>query len=79
MIRLDKFLSQAGVASRRQLREIIRSGAVCIDGARVTDEWWRAKSRCNRNCESCGLCRKVLADALVDCEVLDGNCPLMKT
>lgn len=50
-----------------------------LDGARVTDEWWRAKSRCNRNCESCGLCRKVLADALVDCEVLDGNCPLMKT
>lgn len=50
-----------------------------LDGARVTDEWWRAKSRCNRNCESCWLCRKVLADALVDCEVLDGNCPLMKT
>ena len=37
MIRLDKFLSQAGVASRRQLREIIRSGAVRIDGVPVTD------------------------------------------
>ena len=37
MIRLDKFLSQAGVASRRQLREIIRAGAVRIDGVGVTD------------------------------------------
>ena len=37
MIRLDKFLSQAGVASRRQLREIIRAGAVRIDGVCVTD------------------------------------------
>ena len=37
MIRLDKFLSQAGVASRRQLREIIRTGAVRIDGVCVTD------------------------------------------
>ena len=37
MIRLDKYLSQAGVASRRQLRDIIRSGAVRIDGAAVTD------------------------------------------
>lgn len=37
MIRLDKFLSQAGVASRRQLREIIRAGAVRIDGVCITD------------------------------------------
>ena len=37
MTRLDKFLSQAGVASRRQLRDIIRGGAVRIDGAVVTD------------------------------------------
>ena len=37
MIRLDKYLSEAGVASRRQLREIIRGGAVRIDGAVVTD------------------------------------------
>ena len=37
MIRLDKYLSHAGVASRRQLRDIIRSGAVRIDGAVVTD------------------------------------------
>lgn len=37
MIRLDKYLSQAGVASRRQLREIIRTGAVEVDGRRITD------------------------------------------
>ena len=37
MIRLDKYLSEAGVASRRQLRDIIRGGGVRIDGAVVTD------------------------------------------
>ncbi len=37
MIRLDKFLSQAGVASRRRLREIIRAGNVEVDGVRITD------------------------------------------
>lgn len=37
MIRLDKFLSEAGVASRRQLRDIIRSGRVRVDGISVTD------------------------------------------
>ncbi len=37
MIRLDKFLSEAGVASRRELREIIRSGRVRVDGVLVRD------------------------------------------
>lgn len=37
MIRLDKFLSEAGVASRRELREIIRSGRVKVDGKTVTE------------------------------------------
>lgn len=37
MLRLDKYLSQAGVASRRQLREIIRSGAVRVDGVAISD------------------------------------------
>jgi len=37
MLRLDKFLSEAGVASRRQLRDIIRSGRVRVDGVAVTD------------------------------------------
>ncbi len=33
MQRLDKYLSEAGVASRKELREIIRSGRVCVNGA----------------------------------------------
>ena len=37
MTRLDKYLSQAGVASRRQLRDIIRGGTVRVDGAVVSD------------------------------------------
>ena len=37
MIRLDKFLSEAGAASRRQLRDIIRSGRVRVDGICITD------------------------------------------
>lgn len=37
MLRLDKFLSEAGVASRRQLRDIIRAGRVRVDGVTVTD------------------------------------------
>ena len=37
MIRLDKFLSEAGVASRRQLRDVIRSGRVRVDGICITD------------------------------------------
>lgn len=37
MQRLDKYLSEAGVASRRELREIIRSGRVCVNGAVVRE------------------------------------------
>lgn len=37
MIRLDKYLSEAGIASRRQLRDIIRSGRVRVDGIAVND------------------------------------------
>lgn len=33
--RLDRLLGDMGVASRRELREIIRSGRVCVDGAVV--------------------------------------------
>ena len=32
MLRLDKFLSEQGVASRKELKEIIRSGRVSVDG-----------------------------------------------
>lgn len=35
MTRLDKFLSEAGVATRKELREIIRSGRVTVDGQTV--------------------------------------------
>ena len=34
MLRLDKFLSEQGVASRKELKEIIRSGRVSVDGVR---------------------------------------------
>lgn len=34
-IRLDKLLSDAGVASRKGLRSIIKSGRVCVDGVAV--------------------------------------------
>ncbi len=35
--RLDRLLSELGVASRSELRQIIRSGRVCVDGAAVTE------------------------------------------
>jgi len=35
-IRLDKFLADMGIASRKELRAIIRSGRVAVDGAAVT-------------------------------------------
>ena len=38
MQRLDRILSEAGVASRKELRAIIRAGRVTVDGALVTDE-----------------------------------------
>ena len=38
MQRLDRMLSEAGVASRKELRAMIRAGRVTVDGAAVTDE-----------------------------------------
>lgn len=35
MQRLDKYLSEAGVESRRKIKEVIRSGRVCVDGVVV--------------------------------------------
>lgn len=35
MQRLDRFLSEAGVESRRKLKEIIRAGRVCVDGVPI--------------------------------------------
>ena len=33
MQRLDKILSEAGVASRKELKSLIRAGRVTVDGA----------------------------------------------
>lgn len=35
MQRLDRYLSEAGIASRKTLREMIRAGRICVDGAVV--------------------------------------------
>ncbi|MBE6984078.1 MAG: rRNA pseudouridine synthase [Ruminococcaceae bacterium] len=35
MQRLDRFLSEAGVESRRKIKEVIKSGRVCVNGAVV--------------------------------------------
>lgn len=32
MIRLDKFLAEAGIDSRRKIRDMVRAGRVCVDG-----------------------------------------------
>ena len=37
MIRLDKFLSDAGLASRRELKELLKAGAVTVNGVPVRD------------------------------------------
>ncbi|MBQ7256005.1 MAG: rRNA pseudouridine synthase [Oscillospiraceae bacterium] len=36
-MRLDKFLSEAGAASRRELKQIVKSGRVTVNGAAVRD------------------------------------------
>ena len=33
MQRLDKFLSEAGAASRREIKKLVRSGAVTVNGS----------------------------------------------
>lgn len=37
MERLDKFLADAGVGSRSEVRKLIRQGRICVDGAVATD------------------------------------------
>ncbi len=37
MERLDKYLSQAGCASRRELKGLLKAGAVCVNGRPVRD------------------------------------------
>ncbi len=36
LMRLDKFIASAGVASRAEARQLLRQGRVCVDGAVVT-------------------------------------------
>lgn len=36
MQRLDRFLSEAGVESRRKIKEVIRAGRVCVNGSVIT-------------------------------------------
>ena len=38
MQRLDRIFSEAGVASRKELRAIIRAGRVCVNGTSVRSE-----------------------------------------
>lgn len=38
MQRLDRILSEAGVAGRKELRAVIRAGRVCVDGVTVKNE-----------------------------------------
>ncbi len=40
-LRLDKFLADQGLASRKELREIIRSGRVSVNGAAVKSADWK--------------------------------------
>ena len=37
MIRLDKYLSDAGLASRRELKDLLRAGAVTVNGKPIAD------------------------------------------
>ena len=37
MERLDKFLTEAGVGSRSQVKQILKTGRVTVDGASVKD------------------------------------------
>lgn len=50
MQRLDKFLCEAGVAGRRQLREQIKNGHVYVNGARITDPGGKVDPRTDEIC-----------------------------
>ena len=38
MVRLQKFIADAGIASRRKAEELISMGRVCVNGERVTEQ-----------------------------------------
>ena len=41
-----------------------------LDNSRITDEYWQTKSRCRENCSECGFCKKVMAQAMLECAEL---------
>lgn len=49
-MRLDKFLSEAGVASRKELKTIIRSGRVTLDGVAVKSPETKVDETCQQVC-----------------------------
>ncbi|MDY3859456.1 MAG: pseudouridine synthase [Candidatus Limivicinus sp.] len=65
--RLDRLLSELGVASRSELRQIIRSGRVTVDGAAVTapDAKIDADS-CVLCLDGCVLCSRRLRYFVID-------------
>ena len=48
MIRLDKLLSDAGLASRRELKTILKTAAVCVNGRPVTDGAFKVDQAADR-------------------------------
>ena len=50
MIRLDKFLSDAGLASRRELKDLLKAGAVTVNGKPVTDGAAKVDPEADRIC-----------------------------
>ena len=50
MIRLDKLLSDAGLASRRELKTLLKTGAVTVNGKAVTDGALKLDPAADRVC-----------------------------
>ena len=50
MIRLDKYLSDAGLASRREWKDLLKTGAVTVNGKPVTDGAAKVDPKADRVC-----------------------------
>lgn len=46
-------------------------GNAVLDNTRFPPDWWERRSRCRRECGSCGMCRKLLPRLLSVCETDD--------
>ena len=57
MMRLDKYLSEAGIASRKELREIIRNGRVTVDGRTAE----RPEMKIDETCQQVALDGKTVS------------------